>query len=102
MDTDDLSNETYKAIFNTAEKFHHNLTLQFGLLASQCKNDDDYLKKANLLVRNWKLDLKGSLTEIFFDTPKPTASSLLTVLNNIENHINSTISIPIEERTFEF
>jgi len=50
MDTDELSEETYKAIFHTAEKYHHNLTLQFGLLASQCKNDDDYLNKASKLI----------------------------------------------------
>lgn len=61
MDTDELSEETYKAIFHTAEKYHHNLTLQFGLLASQCKNDDDYLNKASKLILCWESDLKSSL-----------------------------------------
>jgi len=32
MDTDDLSEETYKAIIGTAEGFHHDLTLQFCIL----------------------------------------------------------------------
>ncbi len=30
MDTDDLSNETYDAVMIQAEKYGHNLTLQFG------------------------------------------------------------------------
>ena len=34
MDTDDLSNETYKAVIIEAEKFNHDLTLQFGILAT--------------------------------------------------------------------
>ncbi len=37
--------------------FHHDLTLQFGLLASECKNDDDYLEQANRLIAEWKSDL---------------------------------------------
>jgi hypothetical protein len=46
MDTDDFSNELYKAIFNTAGKFHDDLTLQFGLLASDCVDEPEYIKKA--------------------------------------------------------
>ena len=36
MDTDDLSSETYEAMILEAERFHHNLTLHFGMLAGQC------------------------------------------------------------------
>ena len=36
IDTDDLSDRTYKAILLEAEKFHHDLTLQFGLLSGEC------------------------------------------------------------------
>lgn len=43
MDTDDLSIPTYDGVLIKAERFNHDLTLQFGVLASQCKNDDDYL-----------------------------------------------------------
>ncbi len=32
MDTDDLSEKTYRAIMVEAERFNHDLTLQFGLL----------------------------------------------------------------------
>ena len=53
MDTDDLSIPTYDAIFREAEGFNHDLTLQFGVLASQCKDDDDYLNKAEILIKEW-------------------------------------------------
>jgi hypothetical protein len=43
MDTDDLSNETYEAVIIEAERFHHNLTLHFGLLAGQCDTEEECL-----------------------------------------------------------
>jgi len=42
MDTDDLSIPTYKeGIILEAERFNHDLTLQFGLLSSSCKDDEE-------------------------------------------------------------
>ncbi|MCZ4319036.1 hypothetical protein O4H26_08545 [Aequorivita viscosa] len=43
MDTDDLSRSTYNGIIIEEEKSNNDLRLQFGVLASICKNDDDYL-----------------------------------------------------------
>ncbi len=43
MDTDDLSNETYEAVIIEAERFHHNLTLHFGVLAGQCDTEENSL-----------------------------------------------------------
>jgi hypothetical protein len=43
MDTDDLSNETYEAVIIEAERFHHNLTLHFGVLAGQCDTEEKSL-----------------------------------------------------------
>ena len=37
MDTDDLSIPTYNGIIIEAENFNHDLTIQFGVLASNCK-----------------------------------------------------------------
>jgi len=102
MDTDALSNETYAAVFYTSDSYHHNLTLQFGLLASHFKNDDDYLEEAQKRIENWKADLNRSLNAIFFDTNKPSSASLLIILNEIENKINAVKEIPIKKRTFEF
>ncbi|MDQ6762709.1 MAG: hypothetical protein M3015_08780 [Bacteroidota bacterium] len=39
MDTDELSSKTYRAIIIEAEKFNHDLTLQFGVLASSCTDE---------------------------------------------------------------
>ncbi len=45
IDTEDLTDKTYKAIMIEAERFDHNLTLQFGLLSYQCKDEADFIKK---------------------------------------------------------
>ena len=102
MDTDELSEETYKAVIITAEQFNHNLTLQFGMLASACSDDNDYLVKANQLIVEWKSDLANSINEIFFDTAKPKAPIFENVLVNIQNQIEKVYSVPVEKRTFEF
>ena len=102
MDTDELSEETYKAIIITSEKFNHNLTLQFGVLASVCSDDNDYLLKTNKLITEWKSDLANSINEIFFDTAKPKTSTFENLLSNIQTKIEKVLSIPIEKRKFEF
>ena len=43
MDTDELSSEAYEGIIMEAEKFSRDLTLSFGLLASSCENEQEYL-----------------------------------------------------------
>ena len=102
MDTGELSEETYKAIIITAEKFNHNLTLQFGLMASQCSDDNDYLDKATQLINYWKSDLPNSIEDIFFDTKRPNALTFANILNVIQKEIEKVSSIPIEKRQFEF
>ena len=102
MDTDDLSNETYKAVIKTAEKFSHNLTLQFGLLADECSDDDDYLTKANSLIVKWKSNLTRSIPNIFFDVAHPTPIKFEKVLLKIEQNIENVQIIPIEKRKFDF
>ncbi len=51
MDTNDLSEQTYKGIIIEAEKFNPDLTLPFGMLASCCKGDNDYLNKSEALIK---------------------------------------------------
>lgn len=102
MDTDELSEETYKAVLITAEKFNHNLTLQFGVLASRCSDDNDYLEKANQLIVFWKSDIINSIDDIFFDTEKPMIPIFENVLIKIQNKIQKVLSIPVEKRYFEF
>jgi len=102
MDTDDLSDETYNAVIITSEKFNHNLTLQFGVLASVCSDDNDYLLKANNLIIAWKSNLPNSINGIFFDTAKTKASTFENILSNIQSQIVKVQDIPVEKRKFEF
>ena len=102
MDTDELSNETYNAVILTAEYFHHDLTLRFGVLAADCNDDTDYLLKAKKLILTWKGNLKYYSESVFFDYPKPSTSSFEQVLSEIEILIDKVIEVPINKRHFEF
>lgn len=51
MDTDDLSTEDYDGILIEAKKLPHDLTLQFGVLSGVCKNETEYLNKAEKLTK---------------------------------------------------
>lgn len=53
MDIDDLSKPTYNGIILECEKYNHDLTLQFGILASACKDNDDYLNHSEALIKDW-------------------------------------------------
>ncbi|MBS1739460.1 MAG: hypothetical protein JST88_02850 [Bacteroidetes bacterium] len=102
MDTDDLSIPTYNGIISEAEKFNHDLTLQFGVLASSCKDDDDYLNQAEAMIKDWLEDEDFDVVadDIFFgeyvDLEKFRAT-LKKLLSNIAE-IRKT---PMSEREYE-
>ena len=102
MDTDDLSVETYNAVFKISDKFNHDLTLQFGVLAGICSNDNDYLEKANQLIIQWKKNLDEARIEIFFDKKLPPKANFERVLNDIQTQIEKVKRIPVEQRKFDF
>lgn len=102
MDTDDLSNQAYNAVIITAEKFNHNLTLQFGLLSYECKNETEYLQQANQLIKEWNEDIGLSIEEIFFDVEHPSKEQFKKVLNEIDENISKVLVIPLEKRKFKF
>ena len=56
MDTDDLSKEAYQGIIIEAEKFNHDLTLQFGLLADDCEGEIEYIEKSEQFVYSGDTD----------------------------------------------
>jgi len=101
MDTDDLSSETYKGVILEAEKFNHDLTLQFGVLASSCKNEEAYLKNAKVLINEIKKLDKYGLEVLFFGTI-PNTSRLYKCLHQIELNITEVELIPKEKRHYEF
>ena len=101
MDTDDLSNETYKAILIEAGKFDHDLTLQFGVLASSCKNEEEYLKNAKELIDEIKRLDEFDLEDMFFGN-LPDVEQLNKCLKQIEINIAEVEAIPKEKRHYEF
>lgn len=101
MDTDDLSSEAYSAIIIEAEKFNHDLTLQFGLIASSCKNEKEYLLKAKKIVKEIKELDKSDLSDMFFGSP-PNKKYLLLTLEKILNRISEVEKIPEAKRHYDF
>ena len=101
MDTDELSVEAYKAVIITAEKFHHDLTLQFGLLSYECNDEHEYLQKSKELIKEFLSGLQESIDEIFFDKP-PSTTAFKKVLEKILENISEVEKIPFDKREFDF
>jgi len=86
IDTGDLSDKTYKATLSEAERFHHDLTLQFGLLSDECNDEAMFIKKSEELVREMMTYDESEMDDIFFDDPPPRTefrNALKRILSNI-------------------
>ncbi len=100
MDTDDLSIEAYDGILIEAEKLTHDLTLHFGLLSGDCRNETEYIDKAEKLTReimqvdDWELD------DLFWGNP-PDKENLNSTLQKIISNIEKIKKIPIEKRHYD-
>lgn len=101
MDTDSLSNETYNAVIIEAEKFEHDLTLRFGLLAGHCENEKEYLRDAKTLVNEIKQMDEFGLDMLFFGQV-PSKKALNRCLDKILENIAEVEKIPEEKRHYEF
>ncbi|MEJ7646193.1 MAG: hypothetical protein WKF87_16475 [Chryseolinea sp.] len=88
MDTDELSRETYRAILTEAEKFNHDLTLQFGLLSGDCKDEEEFIEKSTELIRELKIADPEDLDDIFFGNV-PNVKTLYKTLDKILNNVAS-------------
>jgi hypothetical protein len=102
MDSDDLSKQTYAAVIETAENFHHDLTLQFGVLASSCHSDNEYLDFAEAMINEWLTDweIEEIIADIFYDDP-PKKKEFKNVLQKILSNIELVRKIPTEKRKFD-
>ena len=100
MDTYDLSEEAYNSILRKVEKFHHDLTLQFGVLASECKDENEYLKESLLMIKDWESDIKKAIDEIFYENT-PEIDKFQSILKQLKKIIKKVQKIPIDKRTFE-
>jgi acyl-CoA hydrolase len=101
MDTDDLSTEAYKGIIIEAEKFNHDLTLQFGVMASSCKNEKEYFLKAKKLIKEIRGLDNDELSDIFFGS-LPDRDALLSTLDKILINISEVEKIPETQRHYDY
>jgi len=101
MDTDDLSQEAYKAIIIEAERFNHDLTLRFGLLSQDCDDEAEYLDKSLRLIEKLKKAKKYQLEDIFFGNV-PNTDQLNKTLDRITENIAKVKKIPYDKRHFDF
>ena len=100
MDTGDLSEETHRAIMIEAEIFNHDLTLQFGLLSSHCKDENDFIENSIQLINEMKKFDDIDLDDIFFGNP-PEMSKFQSALKRILDNIIELKEIPTEKRTYD-
>jgi hypothetical protein len=101
MDTDELSKEAYKGIIIEAERFNHDLTLRYGLVADSCKNEQEYLLKAKKITIAIRGFVNDELTDLFFGSP-PDKKALHLTLDKILNNITKIEKIPENKRHYEF
>ncbi|PKP28923.1 MAG: hypothetical protein CVU01_02570 [Bacteroidetes bacterium HGW-Bacteroidetes-18] len=83
-----------------AEMFNHDLTLQFGLLSSECEDESHFIEKSILLIYEMKKYDKTGLDIIFFGSP-PKMNNFYEVLEKILDNIAEVKKIPINNRTYE-
>lgn len=101
MDTDNLSREAYNAVIIEAEKLTHDLTLQFGVLSSSCRNETEYLKKSKQLANEIKQLDDFDLEDLLFGNV-PKKSKLNYTLDRIICNIEKVNKIPMNKRYYDF
>ncbi len=101
MDTSDLSNEACQAVLVEAERFHHNLTIHFGVLADGCDTEEEYLAATEKMATNIKTFTPDSLDDFLFNEVDDL-SALPATLDKILANIARVREVPEEKRTYEF
>jgi len=100
MDTDDLSREVYNGILIETEKLIHDLTLHYGLLSYDCRNESEYIDKAEKLTMEIMELEDYELDDLFWGNPPDKEKSDFTLKRIIEI-IERIKKIPIEKRIFD-
>ena len=80
--------------------FDHDLTLQFGLLSYNCKNEIEFLKKSGTLIEEIRKLDEYELEDIFFGNP-PSRKKLNQTLDQILKNIHEVNKIPVNERHYD-
>jgi len=98
LDTNDLSPLAHKGIIITAENFDSNLTLQYGLRASKCKNEEEYLDTVERLTKRLQKMDEDELSWSVFFGEEPNMKELHKTLKQILKNIREVRKLPMEER----
>jgi len=101
MDTDELSREAYKAVIIEAEKLSHDLTLNFGVLSYQCKDEPEYLEKSRQLAIDIRKFNHKDLENILFGNV-PDINKLNNTLDKIISNIDRVNKVPLGDRHYDF
>jgi hypothetical protein len=80
--------------------FNHDLTLQFGLLSSHCKNENDFVEKTIQLISEMKKYNDVDLDDMFFGNP-PEMIKFQAALKRILDNIVELKKIPTEKRKYD-
>ena len=86
FDTDDLSDESYNASMREAERLHHDLTLQFGVLSSECSDENIFIEMSEKLAKEMLTYDDADIDDMFFGNPprkKDFHEALKKIINNI-------------------
>ncbi len=86
MDTGDLSEETYRAIMIEAEMFNHDLTIQFGLLSGNCRDENDFVEQSIKLLNEIEKYDQIDLDDMFYGNP-PAMNEFHLILKRILDNI---------------
>lgn len=100
MDTDNLSNETYNAIIIESERLTHDLTIHFGVIAKDCKNEREYLDKAYNLSKKI-LALSDNELLDFFWGEMPDKTKLILTLKKIISNVIEIRKISTDKLTYD-
>jgi hypothetical protein len=78
------------------------LTLQFGVLASECRNDDDYLNKSEARIKEWLSDdnFEEVADDIFYGEEMDLEAFRTTLKKLLSNTVEIRTPL-IDERTYE-
>jgi len=86
IDVSDLTDKTYDAILLESSRFDDNLTLQFGLLSSECDDELDFIRKSEKHIRKMLKYNTDTIDDIFFGEP-PTKAEFHRILTKLLSNI---------------
>jgi len=96
MDTDDLTEMAYHTL-RLADTIARDLTLELGVASKDYRTEDEYLQGMLGIIRDIKKHAREFLEDNELDD-KMSLKEFRGSLVRLEEHIKSTLGVPIEKR----